>query len=69
VRILIAEDESMSRRLLESSLAKWGYEVVVTCDGAQAWDQMQASDVPQLAILDWMMPKLEGWEICQTRAC
>lgn len=65
MRILIAEDESMSRRLLESSLAKWGYEVVVTCDGAQAWNQMQASDAPQLAILDWMMPGHDGQEICQ----
>ena len=65
MKILIAEDESMSRRLLESALIKWGYEVVVTCDGGQAWDVLQASDAPQLAILDWMMPELDGREICQ----
>lgn len=65
MRILIAEDEPISRRLLESSLIKWGHEVVVTTDGAQAWNVLQAPDAPNLAILDWMMPEVEGREICQ----
>jgi diguanylate cyclase (GGDEF)-like protein len=65
LRILIAEDDPVSRRLLEAKLVRWGYEVVVTCDGDQAWETLQAEDAPQLAILDWMMPGLDGVEICR----
>ncbi len=69
MRILIAEDEPMSRRLLETTLTKWGYDVVVTCDGTTAWATLQQADAPQLAILDWMMPGLDGPQICrQARA-
>ncbi|MBM4083418.1 MAG: response regulator, partial [Planctomycetes bacterium] len=52
MKILIAEDDAANRRLLEVSLRKWGYEVVVTCDGEQAWQALQRADAPQLAILD-----------------
>lgn len=65
MKILIAEDEPVSRRLLESSLATWGYDVVSTTDGAQAWGALQAPDAPQLAILDWIMPEVDGQEICR----
>jgi len=65
VRILIAEDDPVSRRLLEVKLAKWGYDVVVTGDGNEAWQALQAKDAPQLAILDWMMPGLDGVEVCR----
>jgi two-component system cell cycle sensor histidine kinase/response regulator CckA len=65
VRILIAEDESMSRRLLEKSLTKWGYDVIVVSDGQQAWEVLQQANAPQLAIIDWMMPGLCGVELCQ----
>jgi CheY-like chemotaxis protein len=58
VRILIAEDDPISRRLLEVTLRKWGYEVVVTNDGAEAWQALQAEGAPTFAILDWMMPLL-----------
>ena len=51
MRILIAEDESVSRRVLEATLDKWGHEVVVTCDGAQAWDALRHEGAPLLAIL------------------
>jgi two-component system cell cycle response regulator len=64
MRILIAEDDPVSRRLLEAKLVKWGYDVVVTCDGARAWEVLQAEDAPRLAILDWMMPGVDGVEIC-----
>jgi DNA-binding response OmpR family regulator len=63
--ILIAEDDPVSRRVLESTLTKWGYEPVVTCDGAQAWTALQRDDAPALAILDWMMPGKDGVQICQ----
>jgi diguanylate cyclase (GGDEF)-like protein len=65
MRILIAEDDPVSRRLLEAKLVKWGYEVVVTGDGKEAWQAMQAGDAPRLAILDWMMPGMDGIEICR----
>ena len=63
MRILIAEDDPISRRVLEATLRKWGYDVTVTCDGAEAWTALQADDAPRLAILDWMMPGMEGVEI------
>jgi phosphoserine phosphatase RsbU/P len=65
MRILIAEDDDISRILLEAILRKWGYEVVVTSDGTQAWNVLQTADAPPLAILDWMMPGLDGIEICR----
>ena len=64
MKILIAEDDPVSRRLLEAKLVKWGYDVVVTCDGDEAWEALRAEDAPRLAILDWMMPGLDGVEIC-----
>jgi diguanylate cyclase (GGDEF)-like protein len=64
-RILIAEDEPVSRRLLEAYLVKLGYSVVVTCDGNEAWKALQTENAPRLAILDWMMPGLDGVEICR----
>jgi phosphoserine phosphatase RsbU/P len=64
-RILIAEDDVVSRTVLERTLRGWGHEVVVTRDGTQAWEALLADDAPSLAILDWMMPGLEGPEICR----
>jgi diguanylate cyclase (GGDEF)-like protein/PAS domain S-box-containing protein len=65
MRILIAEDEAISRRMLESTLTKWGYEVVVAADGAEAWSVLQNEDAPALAILDVMMPGIDGIEVCR----
>ncbi|MBK9169837.1 MAG: diguanylate cyclase [Bryobacterales bacterium] len=65
MRILIAEDDPISRRLLETILGKWGYEVVVAHDGDQAWKHLQGDDAPRLVIADWMMPGLDGIELCQ----
>lgn len=64
--ILIAEDDAVSRRLLEATLKKWGYDVVVTEDGDKAWEMLQREDAPRLAILDWVMPGL--WQSRQARA-
>jgi diguanylate cyclase (GGDEF)-like protein len=65
MRILIAEDDPVSRRLLEAKLVKWDYEVVVTKDGNEAWLALQEKDAPPLAILDWMMPGMDGVEVCR----
>ncbi len=65
MKILIAEDDSVSRRLLEETLKKWGYEVCATTDGTAAWEALQSAEAPSLAILDWMMPGMDGVEICR----
>ena len=65
MRILIAEDDPVSRRLLEAKLLKWGYEVIATSDGIEAWQALQAENAPRIAILDWMMPVMDGVEICR----
>ena len=64
VRILIAEDDPISRRLLEATLSKWGYEVISCPDGNVAWQTLQQPDAPSLAILDWMMPGMDGLQVC-----
>jgi sigma-B regulation protein RsbU (phosphoserine phosphatase) len=65
VKVLIAEDDMISRRLLEATLTRWGYEVVVTCDGVAAWEVLRSQEAPALAILDWMMPGMDGIELCR----
>jgi CheY-like chemotaxis protein len=65
MKILIAEDEPVSRRIIQSLLVKWGYEVVVTQNGVEAWEAIQREEGPLLAILDWMMPGMDGVEICR----
>jgi diguanylate cyclase (GGDEF)-like protein len=64
MRILIADDSLVMRRLLEVTLRGWGYEVVSATDGAEAWDILQSEDAPPLAILDWIMPVFTGPEVC-----
>jgi sigma-B regulation protein RsbU (phosphoserine phosphatase) len=65
VNILIADDDAISRRILEVTLQKSGYEVTVAVDGAQAWEILQRESAPPFAILDWMMPYVDGPELCR----
>ena len=65
MKVLIADDSSLSRTLLRNTLTKWGYEVVLAEDGGQAWAIMAAPDAPSLAILDWVMPGMTGPEVCK----
>jgi two-component system cell cycle response regulator len=65
MRILIADDSIVSRHLLDATLRKWGYEVVIASDGMEAWNALKAADSPRIAILDWMMPGLTGPEVCK----
>ena len=65
MRILIAEDDPISRRVLQSTLDKWGYEVLVCSDGFEAWEAFQSNDAPAMAILDWMMPGIDGIDLCR----
>jgi phosphoserine phosphatase RsbU/P len=63
--ILIADDDTIPRTLLQATLKGWGYSVVAVADGQAALDALSAPDAPRLAILDWMMPKLSGIEVCR----
>jgi DNA-binding response OmpR family regulator len=64
MNILIAEDDPVSRCFLEVTLVKWGYEVLTACDGTQALEMFQRES-PPMAILDWMMPGMDGAEVCR----
>jgi two-component system, NtrC family, sensor kinase len=69
VRLLIAEDDLISRRLLQSNLEKWGHDVVTATDGAEAWRLFEAGEFP-IVISDWMMPEMDGVELIRRiRAC
>jgi phosphoserine phosphatase RsbU/P len=65
MRILIAEDDPVIRRLLEVTLLGWGYEVHLTCDGKIAYEALTGTSPPPLALLDWMLPEMDGLEICR----
>jgi DNA-binding response OmpR family regulator len=65
MRILLADDDLISRLMLESMLVKWGYEVVLACDGSEAWQILEGESAPKLAVLDWIMPGMDGVEICR----
>jgi len=65
VRVLMAEDDPVSRRLLAVTLRKWGFDVQAVSDGRQAWEALDTKDAPKLAILDWMMPEVDGVEVCR----
>ena len=63
--VLIAEDDPMYRKILTTWLEKWGYRVHVAKDGADAWEMLQHDSAPELLILDWIMPGIDGPELCR----
>jgi DNA-binding response OmpR family regulator len=68
MRILVADDDPVTRTLLASSLGKLGYDVRTAPDGTAAWGILENADgqpAPELVMLDWMMPGLDGIEICR----
>jgi two-component system chemotaxis response regulator CheY len=65
MKILIAEDDAVSRRLLENFLVKWGYHVLSATDGEEAFQTIKAEDGVSLVLSDWMMPKMDGLELCR----
>lgn len=62
--VLIAEDEPVSRRLLERAVRKFGHDIVLASDGATAWEQFNSGDFG-FVITDWVMPGIDGLELCQ----
>jgi phosphoserine phosphatase RsbU/P len=68
MRVLIADDDRIAAAVLSRTLQQWRYDVTVVADGAEAWSHLQAAQsagTPTLAVLDWMMPHLEGADICR----
>jgi DNA-binding response OmpR family regulator len=65
MKVLIAEDDPIFRRKLEKMLVQWGYDVTVTCDGVNAWQVFQGGKSLSLVILDWIMPGMDGTEVCR----
>jgi two-component system cell cycle response regulator len=65
MRILVADDDPVTRRLLQAQLQKWGHEVTACADGEVAWEILTKEDSPRLVVLDWMMPGMDGVNICR----
>ena len=65
MKVLIAEDDTATRQLLELALRGWGYETVAAADGAQAWELLQAADAPRLCLIDRQMPRMDGVALCR----
>lgn len=65
MKVLIADDEPVTLKMLEFLLKKWGYETISVLDGNIAWEILTSESPPQMAILDWMMPGKEGADICR----
>jgi len=65
MKILVAEDDPISRVLLERTLQRAGYEVIAVTDGVEALAELAKNDPPRMALLDWVMPKKYGVEVCR----
>lgn len=64
-QILVADDSAVFRNLLQRMLIDWGYETIAVSDGQQAWEILRGQNGPRLALLDWMMPGMDGAEVCR----
>jgi len=65
VQVVIAEDDRVTGEILARTLQRWNYETTLVADGAEAWERLRAATEPTLAILDWMMPGMDGPEVCR----
>jgi sigma-B regulation protein RsbU (phosphoserine phosphatase) len=65
MKVLVADDDVVTRRLLETTLKSWGYEVCVATDGAEALRILEDGPRPDIALLDWVMPERDGPEVCR----
>ncbi|MHB8772567.1 MAG: GGDEF domain-containing response regulator [Syntrophales bacterium] len=65
MKVLIAEDDRASNALVKSLLFRWGFDVVTTFNGTETWKVLREKDAPQIAIIDWMMPGIDGLEVCR----
>lgn len=65
MKVLIVEDDPVTKHLLGAFLTEWGYDIQVVGDGRTAWEALQESEAPNLIISDWMMPDMNGVELCK----
>jgi len=65
LRVLAAEDNPVFQSMLRNMLTKWGYDAIIARNGMEAWNILQSGEAPRLAILDWMMPGIDGVEVCR----
>jgi DNA-binding response OmpR family regulator len=65
MHVLIAEDDRVTGEILARTLQRWEFDTTVVTDGAQAWEKLRDAATPTLAILDWMMPELDGPDVCR----
>ena len=65
MKALVADDDAASRILLQKVLTKWGYDVVTASGGEEAWKILTSDNPPDIVVLDWMMPELDGVEVCR----
>jgi DNA-binding response OmpR family regulator len=65
MKVLVADDDAVTRRLLEATLRSWGYEVSTATDGAEALRMLEDAPSPDIALLDWVMPERDGPEVCR----
>ena len=68
MRILVAEDDAVTRRIVESTLSRLGWDVITASEGAAAWrilETLEGKEAPELVVLDWMMPGLDGIQLCR----
>jgi two-component system, cell cycle response regulator len=65
MKVLIADDDDVLRHILQTQLTKWGYEVVEARNGLEAWRLLHGNDAPKMAVLDWIMPGMDGVEVCK----
>ncbi len=65
MKVLVADDDQITRKVVRALLNKWGYEAVEAEDGDQAWQILQQDDAPRLILADWIMPGIDGPELCR----
>jgi len=65
IQVLVAEDSAVYRHLLSSYLQEWGLPFLIAKDGSEAWRFLQRSDCPKLVLLDWVLPGIDGVELCR----
>jgi two-component system, cell cycle response regulator len=64
-RVMLVDDSSVDRRLISGYLRDWGFDVIVANDGLEAWNVLGRPGAPSLAVLDWVMPRMDGVELCR----
>ena len=65
MKVLIVDDDPVTRSLLKAFLHKWGYEVVIACGGTEAWELLQEPESPSIVVSDWIMPDMSGLDLCR----